>query len=202
MQEAVVHFIDDDDSLRTAISRLLGAAGYTVRQYASGDAFLQERELGGGCILLDIGMPGLSGVQLQEHLNARNSILPIIFLTGQGDIATSVRTIKAGAEDFLCKPVDQAQLCAAIERAFERYRSTARNRSAQQALEARIALLSPRERQVFDLVITGLLNKQIADRLGMTERTVKAHRAAITEKMQMRSVAELVAAASELRLLD
>lgn len=199
--QATIHIVDDDESLRTALSRLLKASGFEVCAYGSAEDLLAAKDLAGGCLLLDISMPGLSGVQLQEHLNARSNALPIIFLTGQGDIRTSVATIKAGAEDFLCKPVDQAQLLPAIERALVRYREESAERAARDGLAERLALLSPREREVFDLVITGLLNKQIADRLGTSERTIKAHRAAITDKLQVRSAAEMVAIASQLNLL-
>jgi FixJ family two-component response regulator len=198
---ATVHVVDDDDSLRRALTRLLTVSGYQVRGYACAEDLLGAAELAEGCILLDLGMPGLSGVQLQAHLNARGNVLPIIFLTGQGDIPTSVAAIKAGAEDFLCKPVDETALLAAIERALAGFRADSASRAAQAGLARRLALLSPRERQVFDLVIMGLLNKQIADRLGTSERTVKAHRAAITDKLQMRSAAEMVALASQLRLI-
>jgi len=196
-----VHLIDDDTSLRNALGRLLALSGYQVCSYDSAERFLAAPAQPGGCILLDIDMPGMSGLQLQEQLVARGSVLPIVFLTGQGSIAASVRTIKAGAEDFLCKPVDQAQLLPAIERALARYVRESGVRSAEQELAARVALLSPREREVFDLVITGLLNKQIADRLGTSERTIKAHRAAITDKLKVRSVAEMVSIASQLRIL-
>jgi FixJ family two-component response regulator len=196
-----VHLIDDDTSLRNALGRLLALSGYEVCSYDSAEQFLAAPAPPGGCILLDIDMPGMSGLQLQEQLIARGNALPIIFLTGQGSIATSVRTIKAGAEDFLCKPVDQAQLLPTIERALARYARESSERSVEQKLAARLALLSPREREVFNLVITGLLNKQIADRLGTSERTIKAHRAAITDKLKVRSVAEMVAIASQLRIL-
>jgi RNA polymerase sigma factor (sigma-70 family) len=201
MQEATIHIVDDDTSLRTALSRLLKASGYAVRAYASAEEVLEAPDLDGGCILLDIGMPGLSGVELQARLNARSSPIPIIFLTGQGDIPTSVATIKAGAEDFLCKPVEQAQLLPAIERALARFDARREEHAAMQLLAGKLAQLSPRERQVFDLVITGLLNKQIADRLGTSERTVKAHRAAVTDKLQVKTAAEMVAIASQLKLL-
>lgn len=200
--QATIHIVEDDAALRTALLRLLKAAGYAVRAYASAEELLEEPQLLGDCILLDIGMPGLSGLQLQERLNARRSPIPIIFLTGQGDIPTSVATIKAGAEDFLCKPVEQAQLLPAIERALVRFRAQREAHEATQMLAGRLAQLSPRERQVFDLVITGLLNKQIADRLGTSERTVKAHRAAVTEKLQVKTAAEMVAIASQLKLLN
>ena len=196
-----VHLVDDDASLRAALTRLLVASGYQVCSYASAEEFLAAGGPLAGCVLLDIDMSGLSGLQLQERLVAANNVLPIIFLTGQGDIATSVRTIKAGAEDFLTKPVDQAALLPAIERALGRYRKDSAAQSETQALAAKLALLSPRERTVFDLLITGLLNKQIADRIGASERTVKAHRAAITDKLQVRSAAEMTAIAAQLKLL-
>jgi FixJ family two-component response regulator len=198
---STVHLIDDDTSLRNALGRLLALSGYEVCSYDSAEQFLASPAPPGGCILLDIDMPGISGLQLQEQLIARGNVLPIIFLTGQGSIASSVRTIKAGAEDFLCKPVDQAQLLPTIERALARYVRESGERSVEQELAARLALLSPREREVFNLVITGLLNKQIADRLGTSERTIKAHRAAITDKLKVRSVAEMVSIASQLRIL-
>ena len=200
--QATIHIVEDDAPLRVALSRLLKAAGYAVATYASAEEFLDTPDLRGDCILLDIGIPGLSGIQLQARLNARRSPVPIIFLTGQGDIPTSVATIKAGAEDFLCKPVEQAQLLPAIERALVRFRAQREEHDANALLAARLAQLSPRERQVFDLVITGLLNKQIADRLGTSERTVKAHRAAVTDKLQVKTAAEMVAIASQLKLLN
>jgi FixJ family two-component response regulator len=128
-------------------------------------------------------------------------LLPIIFLTASSDIGTSVRTVKAGAEDFLCKPVDAQTLLAAIDQAFARYRSASASSTTRQQRQALLDRLSAREREVFDLVILGMLNKQIADRLGMTERTVKAHRASIVDKLGMRSVAEMVTLAGELGLL-
>jgi FixJ family two-component response regulator len=199
--QAMIHIVDDDASLRKALARLLEASGYRARGYASAEHLLHEDELEGGCILLDIAMPGMSGVELQAHLNARGNALPIIFLTGQGDIRTSVAAIKAGADDFLCKPVERAQLIAAIDNALARFREESAGRAARAGLAGRLSLLSPREREVFDLVITGLLNKQIAGRLGTSERTVKAHRAAITDKLQVRSAAEMVAIASQLHLI-
>lgn len=196
-----IYLIDDDRSLRTALTRLLTAHGYTVASFASAEEFLAKDAAGAGCILLDIGMPGLSGLELQERLNRERRGLPIIFLTGQGDVPTSVRTIKAGAEDFLCKPVDQGPLIAAVERALLRYEAESAGMARDQDLMLRVASLSPREREVFDLVIAGLLNKQIGERLGTVERTVKAHRANVMEKMRVRSVAELVAIASLLGIL-
>lgn len=194
-----VHVVEDDASMQAALARLLNASGYTVHSYDSASAFLATlNEQRGGCILLDIDMPDMSGVQLQERLGRAQCLLPVVFLTGQGDIATSVRTIKAGAEDFLCKPVEKDQLIDAIERALARYRCQAGAHSARRALARRFDTLTAREREVFELLITGALNKQVADKLGNTERTVKAHRRAIMEKLGVRSVAELVTIAGQL----
>jgi FixJ family two-component response regulator len=201
MTDLSVHVVDDDTSFRVALTRLLVASGHTVRDYGSAAELLAARPLDGGCILLDIDMPGRSGVELQAELNRSGSLLPIIFLTGSTDIGISVRTMKAGADDFLCKPVEAAALLAAIAHGFARYRSARASSNARQHRQALLARLTIREREVFDLVVTGLLNKQIADRLGMTERTVKAHRAAVVDKLGMRSVAEMVVLASELGLL-
>jgi FixJ family two-component response regulator len=199
----LIHIIDDEESLRTALSRLLIASGYRVALYESAAQFLERTcESAPGCILLDINMPGLSGVQLQEHLVKEHSELPIIFLTGHGDIATSVRAIKAGAEDFLPKPVEKSDLINAIQRALERYSNAHSELAHLQESRRRIKLLTTREKEVFDLLILGMLNKQVAYQLGNTERTVKAHRHSIMEKMQVKSLAELVLIASQLGMLD
>jgi FixJ family two-component response regulator len=199
----IIHIIDDDASLRTALSRLLLASGYRVASYESAAKFLEQPcEPEAGCILLDINMPGLSGVQLQEHLVKEHCELPIIFLTGHGDIATSVRAIKAGAEDFLPKPVEKSDLINAIQRALERYNNAHSEQAHLQEVRLRIKSLTAREKEVFNLLILGMLNKQVAYQLGNTERTVKAHRHSIMEKMQVKSLAELVLIASQLGMLD
>ncbi|CAN5486353.1 response regulator transcription factor [soil metagenome] len=199
----IVHIIDDEESLRVALSRLLAASGYRVEMHESASHFLDSPRVNQpGCILLDINMPGLSGVQLQQHLITEHCEMPIIFLTGHGDIAMSVRAIKAGAEDFLAKPVAKADLLDAVQRALERYRNAHSAQSNLQELRNRIKLLTARENEVFNLLILGQLNKQIAYQLGNTERTVKAHRHAIMEKMQVRSVAELATIASQLGILN
>ena len=199
----VVHVIDDDESIRSALSRLLTVSGYRVATYDSASQFLERGVMDeAGCILLDVNMPGLGGVQLQQHLGETHSELPIIFLTGHGDIAMSVRAIKAGAEDFLAKPVAKEDLLAAIERGLQRYQDQHQGQRHLSELRARIKLLTARELEVFNLVILGLLNKQIAYELGNTERTVKAHRHSIMEKMQAKSLAELVYVASQLGMLD
>jgi FixJ family two-component response regulator len=194
-----IHIIDDDDALRTALGRLLGACGYAVSTYESGDAFVRsETGTEAGCILLDVDMPGLSGLQLQDLLRARGSILPIVFLTGNGDIAMSVRAIKAGAEDFLSKPIGKDALLDAIGRAMQRYEAAFVSNSALLDLRKRAATLTAREREVFALVVQGMLNKQIAFELGNTERTVKAHRHSLMEKLGAGSLAELVQMANRL----
>ncbi len=148
-----------------------------------------------GCILLDVRIPGVSGPELQERLIELGSTLPIIFLTGYPDIRTTVRTIKAGAEDFLTKPVASDKLLQAVERAIARHNATYHLKSVLDAVRSRVATLTPRERQVFELVICGNTNKQIARALGGTERTIKAHRHRVMEKMQVQSLAELVSLA-------
>jgi FixJ family two-component response regulator len=200
---ATIHIIDDEASVRTALSRLLTVSGFRVTAYESAAHFL-DRSFGDtfGCILLDVNMPGLSGIQLQEQLRQTQDTLPIIFLTGHGDIPMSVRAIKAGAEDFLAKPVDKSGLLDAVERALARSRKAHERQGQTQALEARHVSLTAREQEVFNLLILGMLNKQIAFELGNTERTVKAHRHSIMEKMQVKSVAELVVIATQLGVMQ
>jgi RNA polymerase sigma factor (sigma-70 family) len=200
----LVYVVDDDTSFRTAIERRLRIAGYEVETYSSAQLLLDrvpaaERP---GCILLDVKMPGLSGLELQGRLIELGSILPIVFVSGHADTPTTVRAIKAGAEDFLTKPASSEQLIAAIERALARYEAQRSERSKLDSILAHLARLTPRERQVFDLIVRGKINKQIATELGTTERTVKAHRHEVMEKMQVRSLAELVSSAERLGLID
>ena len=200
----LVHVIDDDASFRTAVERRLKLAGYDVETYSSAQQLLDrlpgvERP---GCILLDVQMPGLNGLDLQSRLIERGSILPIVFVTGYADTPATVRAIKAGAEDFLTKPASSELLIDAIERAMARYESAHHQRSELDSLRGLVATLTPRERQVFDLIVRGKINKQIAHELGTTERTVKAHRHEVMEKMQVDSLAELVSNAERLGLLD
>lgn len=198
-----IHVVDDDDSFRTAIERRLKLAGYEVATYPSAQQLLDRLPDANesGCILLDVRIPGLSGPELQGRLNELGSMLPIVFLTGHADTSTTVRTIKAGAEDFLTKPVDSGQLLGAIERALARHAAVRSERHRIGEMQALVAALTPRERQVFGLVVRGKLNKQIAHELGTTERTVKAHRHQVMEKMKVQSLAELVSIAERLGLL-
>lgn len=198
-----VHVVDDDASFRTAIERRLKQAGYEVVTYPSGQHLLDrmpsESEM--GCILLDVRMPGLSGPELQLRLNELGSTLPIVFLTGYPDVQTTVRTIKAGAEDFLTKPVSSDNLLRAIERAMARREATRGLKSTLDMIRAHIGKLTPRERQVFERIVRGQTNKQVANALGTTERTIKAHRQQVMEKMQVQSLAELVSLAERVGVL-
>jgi RNA polymerase sigma factor (sigma-70 family) len=198
----VIHVVDDDSSFRSAIAGLLNAAGYEVALYETSQQLLDRPPTRmSDCILLEVQMPGLSGLQLQDRLSKLGNRLPIVFLSGHADIPTSVRAIKAGAEDFLTKPVTKEQLLETIRRALD-HAEEGRARSEQaNALLARVASLTPRERQVFALVVRGLLNKQIAHELGTSERTVKAHRHMVMQKCGVRSVAELVMIAERTGIL-
>ena len=195
--------MEDDTSFRNAVSRLLRAGGHEVRCYPSAVEFLAARPGSSpGCVLLDLHMPGPSGLDLQDALIKGESPLPIIFLTGQGDIPASVHAIKQGAEDFLTKPVKKEILFAAIERALARDGHERGERARHRELRARFETLTPREREVLAHVVSGQLNKEIASDLDASERTIKAHRANIMAKLQVQSVAELVRLAQEAGLLS
>lgn len=198
----VIHVVDDDKSFRKALTRLLKASGYVVADYDSAACFLQSIEHGSpGCILLDVQMPTLGGLQLQEELAKLSHTWPIIFLTGHGDIPTSVLAIKAGAEDFLTKPVSRNTLLAAVDRALVRYESLQTNHDQLRSFKSLIATLTPRESEVFALMVRGRLNKQIAFQLGTSERTIKAHRHMVMQKLDVQSFAEAVSMAERLGLL-
>lgn len=198
----VVHVVDDDASFRTSIKRRLKIAGYEVATYANAQQLLDNlpAETGPSCILLDVQIPGLTGPELQARLVEMGLRIPIIFLTGHGDIQISVKAIKAGAEEFLTKPVSTNLLIETIKQALSRHVVSMARTSRLDELRARLSSLTPRERQVFDLVIFGKINKQIAFELGTTERTVKAHRHQVMEKMKAPSLAALVSIADQLGL--
>ena len=187
-----VFVVDDDASFRTAVSRLLRAAGHQVKAFSSASEFVESLPATGpGCVVADLQMPGLSGLDLQAALAACDSPLPVLFLTGHGDIPTSVHAMRLGAEDFLTKRAPREALLEAVSRALAR---DARERAARERVQgarARFGALTAREREVLEHVLRGQLNKQIAGDLGIHERTVKLHRTAITSKVGVQSVAEL-----------
>jgi len=184
-----VHIVDDDESLRTALTRLLRTAGYHTHAHASaGDFLLHRRGDGPGCVLLDVRMPGPSGIELFDALAAEDGSLPVVFMTAHGDVAMGVRAMKTGAVDFLEKPVEKEALFAAIEAALARDREQRVARAVRERIEA----LTPRERRVLDEVVDGKLNKQIAALLGTSERTVKTQRASVMQKLGVRTIAELI----------
>jgi FixJ family two-component response regulator len=200
---SVVYIVDDDVSFQSAIRRRLQLAGYEVQIYSSAEQFLDQQPNDNnrsGCLLLDVWIPGLSGPELQGRLHEAGSTLPVVFVSACNDINTVVQTVKAGAEDFLVKPVTSDVLLAAIERAIARHDASRKLQSELDVLRTHVATLTPRERQVFGLVVRGRINKQIAFELGPTERTIKAHRHRVMEKMNVRSVTELVLIAERLGL--
>jgi FixJ family two-component response regulator len=199
--EPIVFIVDDDLSVRRSTERLVRSAGFNVQSFASAAAFLKSpRADGPACLVLDVRMPGLNGMDLQHQLNQSGIHLPIIFITGHGDIPMSVRAMKAGAVEFLTKPFRGRSLLDAIRAAIERDRTANKERSESGALRQHYDQLTPREREVMALVSDGLLNKQIASQLTTTERTVKFHRAHIMQKMNAKSLADLVRMVGKLGL--
>jgi FixJ family two-component response regulator len=192
-QGQTVFVVDDAPEIRIGLTRLLGAAGYQARSFESAEHFLEEHDSESpGCLLLDICMPGLSGLEVQHSLNRLSPARPIIFLSGYADIQTCVHAMKVGAVDFLTKPVDEARLFAAVDHALQLDLAARSKCAVRRSVEQRVDALTPRERQVMDHVIHGRLNKQIAGDLGIQEKTVKVHRGSVMSKMKVRSVAELV----------
>lgn len=195
---ALVSVVDDDPSVRRSLARLVKAAGYKVEVFASAREFLaRPPDEGPACLLLDVRMPGLTGLDLQETLTIAAHWTSIIFITGYRDVRASVKAMKAGAVDFLTKPVDDEELLAAIERAVARAGAARREEDRVMEVRERIKTLTPREAEVFALVVTGMLNKQIAFDLGVSEKMVKVHRGRVMEKMRAGSLAELVRLADE-----
>lgn len=190
---STVFVVDDDPAVLKSLSRLLRAAGLNVAAFGSAQEFLAQCDpRAPGCMVLDVAMPGLNGLELQEGLSAKGSAIPIIFLTGHGDVPTSVRAMKRGALDFLSKPVNDVDLLNAVHTALEKDRIAQETRAQLDTIQERLAALTPREREVLNHVVSGQLNKQIASDLGAAEKTIKVHRARVMEKMKVRSVAELV----------
>jgi len=198
----VVHVVDDDASYLKAISRLLRAAGFEVATYDSAEAFLaREPRDGAGCVLCDLSMPGMDGLALQQALAATDNPLPVVFLSGHADVPRAVRAMRDGADDFLTKRADLGELIQAVERALAHDRDRRAAQARVQGLRARFDSLTERECQVLAEVVRGRLNKQIADLLGIHERTVKLHRTSITAKLGVRSVAEMTRLTQEAGLL-
>jgi FixJ family two-component response regulator len=192
---STVFLVDDDASVRRALTRLIKSGGYAVQAFASARDFLEKwraSDQNPGCLVLDVRMPGLSGLDLQHELQAANTLLPIIFITGHGDIPMSVKAMKEGAVDFLAKPLKEKDILRAIEQGLARATHDHAERLELEEIRRRLKSLTPREREVMTLVVSGLLNKQIAFELGTVEKTVKVHRARVIQKMEVQSLAELV----------
>jgi len=190
--EPLVHVVDDEAAIRESLAMLLRSVGFASRSYAGAQEFLGawRPQQGPECLVCDVRMPGMSGLELQEALNARNASLPVVLITGHGDVGMAVRAMKAGASDFIEKPFNDQVLLDAVNRALARARDGQGGGRAE--VEARLATLTPREREVLLLVVEGRPNKVVATRLGLSTRTVEVHRAKVMEKMQARSLAELV----------
>jgi FixJ family two-component response regulator len=193
MPEPTVYIVDDEPAIRDSLAMLLRSVGLASRTFPSAPAFLDGFEDGApGCLVADVRMPGMSGLELQEALRARAAALPVIIITGHGDIAMAVRAMKAGAADFIEKPFNEQVLLDAVHRALAQQRTGEPPSAVRAEIEARVATLTPREREVMLLVAEGRPNKVVATRLGLSTRTVEVHRAKAMEKMQARSLAELV----------
>ena len=191
--DPIVFIVDDDNSVRKALTRLVKSVDLTVEAFASADDFLKREFYNGpACLVLDMRMPGLSGLDLQDELVAAGRTLPIIFISAHGNIPLSVRAMKAGAVDFIEKPFEDQTLLDAINQSLKMDRQTKLEQAELREIQRRVDSLTPREREVFALVVSGKLNKQIAFELGTTERTIKAHRSRVMKKMQAKSLADLI----------
>ena len=189
----IIHVVDDDPSVRRALRRLLATSGYACETWATAEAFLaRPASAVTGCVIIDLQLPGASGLDLQTRLAEKGELLPQIFLTGRGDIGSSVQAMKGGAVDFLIKPVETAALLDAVAAALTRCRAAQAAREAETGTEERLARLTPREREVLRHVVDGRLNKQIAAELGIAEKTIKVHRARVMHKLEVRTIADLV----------
>ena len=192
----VVYVVDDDPSVRTALERLFTSVRLAVETFNSAQEFLEHEQADGpGCLMLDVRLPGLSGLDLQAELAKTDADLPIVFITGHGDIPMSVRAIKAGAVDFLPKPFKNQDLLDAVGKAIDQHRKTRSDHAERRKVQRRVEMLTDREREVLVLVVAGMMNKQIAKRLGVTVATVKVHRGHAMQKMQVDSLAQLIRAA-------
>lgn len=191
--DGLVYVIDDDPSLRRALARLVAAAGFDVETFPSAEAFLGQPVADRpACLVLDVRLPGDSGLELQTALGSARRFLPIIFVTGHGTVSAGIRAMKGGAVDFLEKPVDEKELLGGIRQALRKSREARAALTERVELERRLGALTVREREVLDLVVTGMLNKQIGERLGVAEKTIKVHRGRVMQKMAAASVADLV----------
>jgi len=198
-EKAVVYVVDDDPSVRRALERLLRSAGYNILIFAGASEFLDFNcPDTPGCLILDIKMPKLSGLELQDRLSEKGVFIPIIFITGHGTVPASVKAFKAGAMDFLQKPFKDQEFLDVVSRGIEKHRHLRRKQNEKKTLRTRLDTLTHREREIFSLVVSGMLNKQIAFDLGISEKTVKVHRARVMEKMDAQSLADLVRFAEKL----
>ena len=200
--EPMVFIVDDDESVRKALKRLITSVGMNVEIFATAREFLSRQHYERpSCLVLDVRMPGLSGLDLQQELMKANLKLPIIFITGHGTVSESVKAFKTGAMDFLEKPFEEKEFLETVSRGIEKHRQMLREEKRMKILRARLETLTDREKEIFSLVTTGMLNKQIAFDLDISEKTVKVHRARVMQKMEVQSLADLVRFAKDIDIL-